>query len=218
MTSGQLQLKFLFICAFLLFNDFSNASADDRQEIFDRSPGAIDQGEFVARHKIADSQDDATRLFKRLAQTSEVREQSLLASAILKQWAKSNSDTAMLLLSRSVHAAKIGETELARKLADDVVNLEPEWSEAFMHRARLRLAQGGGQSEIKAGIADLERALELEPRRFDALELLGPLYESLGEQRKALESYQKALTFLSANPELQAQERRLRLNLEQEKH
>ena len=87
-----------------------------------------------------------------------------------------------------------------------------------MHRARLRLAQGGGQSEIKAGIADLERALELEPRRFDALELLGPLYESLGEQRKALESYQKALTFLSANRELQAQERRLRLNLEQEKH
>jgi len=121
----------------------------------------------------------------------------------------------MLLLSRSVHAAKIGETELARKLADDVVSLEPQWSEAFMHRARLGLAQGGGQSEIKAGIADLERALELEPRRFDALELLGPLYESLGE-REALKSYQKALTFLSANPELQAQEQRLRLNLERE--
>ena len=218
MISDQLQLKFLFIFAFLIFNDFSNASADDKQEIFNRVPEVIDQGEFVARHEIADSQDDMTRLFKRLAQTSEAREQSLLASAILKQWAKSNSDTAMLLLSRSVHAAKIGELDLARTLADDVVNLEPQWSEAFMYRARLRPAQGGGQSEIKARIADLERALGLEPRRFDALELLGPLYDSLGDQRKALESYQKALTFLSANPELQAQERRLRLSLEQEKH
>lgn len=218
MTSGQSQPKFLFICAFLNIINFSNVRADVREEIFDRSLGLRDQGEFVAPHKIADSQDNTTRLFERLLQTSEAREQSLLASAILKHWAQSSSDTARLLLSRSIHAAKIGEKDLARKLADDVVSLEPQWSEGFMYRARLRLAQGDGQGDLTAAITDLETALVLEPRRFDALELLGRLYESLGDQRKALEAYHKALTFLSANPELQAQERRLRLSLEQEKH
>lgn len=217
MKNSQSQLNFLFICAFLNLIDFSNARADNQQDLFDASRDIRDQGEFVARHKIADSQDNTARLFKKLAQTSEPREQSLVASAILKLWAASTSDTALLLLSRSAYAAKIGQADLARKLADDVVGLESQWSEAFVYRARLRAAQNERPDELKAAISDLDKALLLEPRRFDALEFQGSLYETLGDRQKALEAYEKALTFLSANPELQAQARRLRLSLGQEK-
>jgi len=214
MMSVQSHPKFLIIFSFLIFTDLSCASAEVNQDVFDQQPEGMDHDKFVARHKIVVSHDEASPLFKKLAQTTEDRTQNLLANAILKQWAQSHSDTAMLLLSRSTQAEKIGEKVLARKLVDDVVSLEPNWSEGFVYRARLRMAQ----KDIKGAITDLESALQLEPRRFDALELLGRLNEANGDQHKALEAYQKALEFLSANPQLLAQEQRLRFSLEQEKH
>jgi tetratricopeptide (TPR) repeat protein len=108
-------------------------------------------------------------------------------------------------------AAELGGAQLAAQaLLDHVIALDPRWSEGFVRRARAKAARGDGAGARE----DLEAALRLEPRRFDALALLGALFEEAGDKKGALDAYRRALALDPKQEALQKIEERLRLDVE----
>jgi tetratricopeptide (TPR) repeat protein len=149
-------------------------------------------------------------LVVRLKSAADEPEALAIGSRILGLFAGNASDTLALLTARAA-AAEIGGAQLAAQaLLDHVIALDPAWSEGFVRRARLKAARGDG-----AGARDdIEAALGLEPRRFDALALLGALLEEAGDKKAALDAYRRALALDPKLEALQKSEERLRLDVE----
>ncbi len=149
-------------------------------------------------------------LLGRLKIASDEAEAQAIADRILAVFATTSSDTIALLSSRAAAAAISGAQPVAEALLDDVIVLDPTWSEGFVRRARVRAERGdaGGAKE------DLEAALRLEPKRFDAFSALGALREEAGDKKAALDAYRHALALDPMQEALQKSEERLRLDVE----
>jgi tetratricopeptide (TPR) repeat protein len=149
-------------------------------------------------------------LLGRLRTASDDPEAQAIANRVLAIFATTSSDTIALLSSRAAAAAIAGAQPVAEALLDDVIVLDPSWSEGFVRRARMRAARGdaGGARE------DLEAALRIEPRRFDAFSTLGALQEEAGDKKAALDAYRRSLALDPMQEALQKSEERLRLDVE----
>jgi tetratricopeptide (TPR) repeat protein len=161
-----------------------------------------------AQQSTTDNSDDA--LLERLARAQDELESRHIADALLRRWSQANSDTINLLVARAQAAEAAGASPLARGLLDYVVLLAPNWAEGFVRRARVRAAVGddGGAQ------ADLETALRLEPRRFDALTLLSVVAERSGDKQQALSASRRALALQPMNEDLRKTEERLKSDVE----
>ncbi len=149
-------------------------------------------------------------LFRRLESARDDAESRGARAAILAKLARAGSDTIDLLVARAAAAEAAGAPDVARELLDYVVNLAPEWSDGYVKRARVRASAG----EDFGAIADLEAALRIEPRRFDALEMLGAVSERAGEKKPALDAYRRAQAIDPRNEESRRNAERLRVEVE----
>jgi tetratricopeptide (TPR) repeat protein len=149
-------------------------------------------------------------LFARLGDAEDAREAQGAATAILRRWARSGSDTIDLLSARAVAAEAAGQGPLARELLNYVVVLAPQWADGFVRRSRVKAAEG----DDAGALADLETAARLEPKRFDALAAIGVLAEKTGEKKRALEALRRARDITPSDETLQKNEERLRLEVE----
>lgn len=149
-------------------------------------------------------------LFRRLETAEDDLQSGLARAAILSRLARSNSDTVDLLAARAGAAEAAGAPDVARELLDYVVSLAPEWSDGFVRRARVRATAG----EDYGAIADLEAAIKIEPRRFDALEMLGVVAERTGEKKQALDAYRRARALDPHNEDSRKNAERLRVVVE----
>src|SRR5689334_1108822 len=116
-------------------------------------------------------------------------------------WVQTPSDTVALLMSRSKAALDAHQNEVALKLLDAVIKLRPDYVEAWNRRATLYYLQ----NDYGRSLADIQQALVREPRHFGALAGLGMIMQDLGEDRRALEAFRKALDvdpYLEKVPEL----------------
>ncbi len=153
---------------------------------------------------------DMAALFARLAGAEDEREAQGAASAILRRWSASGSDTIDLLAARALAAEQAGAPALAKALLDYIVALSPHWPEGFVRRARVKASEG----DVAGALADLETAAQLEPKRFDALAALGALAEKAGDKKRALDAWRKALQIYPRDPGLERDVERLRLEVE----
>jgi tetratricopeptide (TPR) repeat protein len=110
-------------------------------------------------------------------------------------WMISPSDTASLLMSRVRRAVEAKNIDLAVKLLDSIVVLRPDYIEAWNRRATLHYMQ----KDFARSIEDIRQTLAREPRHFGALAGLGLIMQELGEDKRALEVYRKAI---EVNPHL----------------
>ncbi len=149
-------------------------------------------------------------LFKRLAATSDPDEANGISAAIQNVWMQSDSDTASLLMQRAMAAQQEGHLPLALALFDKVVALAPDWAEAWNKRAGTRLLGG----DLAGATDDLQHVLKLEPRQFSALVALGFILEKQGLDKRALESFRKALALNPQQPEIQSIVEKLRTEVE----
>jgi len=149
-------------------------------------------------------------LFRRLETAQDELQSRLARAAIVSRLARSNSDTVDLLAARAGAAEAAGAPDVARELLDYVVSLAPDWSDGFVRRARVRATAG----EDYGAIADLEAAIKIEPRRFDALEMLGVVAERAGEKKQALDAYRRARALDPRNEESRKNAERLRVEVE----
>ncbi|WP_315706610.1 MULTISPECIES: tetratricopeptide repeat protein [unclassified Bradyrhizobium] len=111
-------------------------------------------------------------------------------------WLQTPSDTVALLMSRSKAALDGHQTEVARKLLDAVIKLRPDYVEAWNRRATLYYLQ----NDYAHSLADIQQVLIREPRHFGALAGLGMIMQDLGDDKRALDAFRKALEI---NPHLE---------------
>jgi tetratricopeptide (TPR) repeat protein len=106
------------------------------------------------------------------------------------------SDTAALLMSRAKQAMDAQKVDVALKLLDSVVKLRPDYTEAWNRRATLYYLK----NDYVHSIQDIQQVLIREPRHFGALAGLGMIMQDLGDDKRALEAFRKAL---AVNPHLE---------------
>jgi tetratricopeptide (TPR) repeat protein len=111
-------------------------------------------------------------------------------------WLHTPSDTAALLMMRAKVAMDAHQFDVALKLLDAIVKLRPDYTEAWNRRATLYYLK----NDYMRSLADIEQVLIREPRHFGALAGLGMIMQDLGDDKRALDAFRKALAI---NPHLE---------------
>jgi tetratricopeptide (TPR) repeat protein len=116
-------------------------------------------------------------------------------------WTQTPSDTTALLMSRAKAAMDAQQMDVALKLLDAVVKLRPDYVEGWNRRATLYYLR----NDYTHSIEDIEQVLAREPRHFGALTGLGMIMQDIGDDKRALDAFRKALAidpYLDKVPEL----------------
>src|SRR4249919_208605 len=111
-------------------------------------------------------------------------------------WLQTPSDTAALLMLRAKAAMDAQQTDVALKLLDAVIKLRPDYVEAWNRRATLYYLR----NDYARSLADIEQVLVREPRHFGALAGLGMIMQDIGDEKRALDAFRRAL---AVNPHLE---------------
>jgi tetratricopeptide (TPR) repeat protein len=114
---------------------------------------------------------------------------------------QSGSATADLLMLRARARIEAKDTKLAFELLDAVIAVAPNFTEAWAQRATLRYIT----KDISGALADLRVVLAREPRHYAALTGLGMILQELGENKRALEAFRRALVvdpYLDSVPDI----------------
>ena len=104
-------------------------------------------------------------------------------------WLVSKSDTTNLLMTRVKTAMDGEDLDLAIKLLDQIIQIKPDYTEAWNRRATAYYMK----KEFNRSLSDIRQVLAREPRHFGALAGLGLIMQDLGDDKRALEIYRKAL-------------------------
>ncbi|MCZ8315335.1 tetratricopeptide repeat protein [Phreatobacter sp.] len=135
-------------------------------------------------------------LYSRLREAENARQARVLEAQIGMLMSVSGSDTADLLMGRAQQAMQQRQADLALSLLDAVIDLQPDFTEAWSRRATLYFAR----REFGRALSDLENVLRLEPRHFGAMVGLGMLLQQLGDEKGALTAFQQAM---EVNPHIE---------------
>src|SRR3954470_23386486 len=111
-------------------------------------------------------------------------------------WMQTPSDTAALLMLRAKAAMDAQKADVAMKLLDSVIKLRPDYIEAWNRRATLYYLK----NDYTHSLEDIRQVLIREPRHFGALAGLGMIMQDIGDEKRALEAFRKAL---AVNPHLE---------------
>ncbi len=128
-------------------------------------------------------------LYAFLATEGDKRQGGEIGAAIERLWRYTGGDTANLLIDRAEGFSMKNESERGLPLADAAVDLAPDYAEAWSHRAYIHYRM----NNHAAALADLRRALALEPNHFRALDGMAKILVVLGEKKAALAAYEKLI-------------------------
>jgi len=178
----------LALAAVLSLSAFAPAMAE--------SGGWADAPDKVPRAPRGDRFKNLDFLFEALKAAPDADSAKLVEGRIWALWIASGSDTADLLMTRVKTATDEKDTALALQLLDALIDLKPDYIEAWNRRATIHFAN----KDYAKSVADIRQVLAREPRHFGALTGLGVIMQELGEEKLALEAFRRAL---AVNPHLQ---------------
>ena len=153
----------IFIVLIFIFLSFSNLFADERKKQLDKL--------FLELKT-----DNPILTFK-------------TEQKIWKIWSthpKNNELT--IMLSKGSELVKNNQLNEAINIFNDVIELDPNWAEAWNKRATVLYLIG----EFQKSQNDIDKVLKLEERHFGALAGQGLVNIQLKNYEKAIESYEKA--------------------------
>ncbi|WP_423890079.1 tetratricopeptide repeat protein [Bradyrhizobium sp.] len=110
-------------------------------------------------------------------------------------WLQTPSDTVLLLMTRAKAAMVAQNSDVALQLLDAVIRLRPDYVEGWNRRATLYYLR----NDYAHSLADIEQVLAREPRHFGALAGLGMIMQDLGDDKRALDAFRRAI---AVNPHL----------------
>ena len=153
-------------------------------------PGSwIDPPKKLPRVQRGDRTNNLDFLFGALKVAPDEASSKSIEERIWALWLVSKSDTANLLMTRVKTAMDGEDLDLAIKLLDSIVKLKPDYVEAFNRRATAYYMK----KDFNRSLEDIRQVLAREPRHFGALAGLGLIMQDLGDDKRALEIYRKAL-------------------------
>jgi tetratricopeptide (TPR) repeat protein len=135
-------------------------------------------------------------LFEALKVAPDADSAKHIENRIWALWLASGSDTATLLMTRVKTAVDGKDTDLAIKLLDSIIELRPDYVEAWNRRATIRFTQ----KDYVRAMADIRQVLALEPRHFGAISGLGMIMQEFGDDKRALDAFRRAV---QVHPHLQ---------------
>ncbi|MGA9321834.1 MAG: tetratricopeptide repeat protein [Xanthobacteraceae bacterium] len=135
-------------------------------------------------------------LFEALKIAPDAESAKAIEERIWALWVVSGSDTCNLLMGRVKAATDEKDYGLAIKLLDAVIELKPNYTEAWNRRATLHFLQ----KDYGQALTDIREVLAREPRHFGAWSGLGLILQEFGDDKHALEAYRRALAI---NPHLE---------------
>lgn len=177
----------LALAAFVVFGGLSSAAAEP-----DKTPAPA-TGEKAA--KARDHGRDIQFLLGALKAAPDEETAKIVEQRIMALWLVSGSDTADLLMARSKAAIDGQDLDLALQLLDSIVELRPDFAEAWNRRATVYFLK----KDYGRALQDLQQVLAREPRHFGALAGLGMILQEFGDDKRALEIFRRAL---DVNPHL----------------
>ncbi len=136
-----------------------------------------------------DPMSDLDTLFAALKLAPNDTTAKAIESRIWAVWMISGSDTCNLLMARVKAATDADDYDLALKLIDAIIEIKPDYVEAWNQRATIFYMK----NDYAHAIADLGEVLAREPRHFGALSGLGMMLQELGDDKDALKAYRDAL-------------------------
>ena len=147
-------------------------------------------------------QAELDHLLAVLKRTANQKEAAKISRQIQGLWSQSGSDTIDLLMQWAEDG--INQQDYARALdfLDNVVALQPDYAEGWARRAAVHVQL----NDLTLAMSDLQRSLELEPRNYNALFLVGSILEMTGRNKLALHAYEDALKIY---PQMQRAQKRV---------
>jgi tetratricopeptide (TPR) repeat protein len=150
---------------------------------------------------VTDRRDATLReLFTRLASAASEREAGAIEREIWSAWLATDDALAAPWIRRGLTAMETRDFAAALAAFDRVVELAPDYAEGWNKRATLHWLRGAFDDSI----ADIDRALALEPRHFGALSGLAMIREAQGRPFEALEALEKLIHIHPRLPHLRA--------------
>jgi len=137
----------------------------------------------------AEREKTLSDLYALLATADDEDTAKAITDAIERVWLHSGSATIDVLMERSIKAMSQKKVDLALKLLDSVVDLAPDYTEAWNRRAYVHFVR----KDTERALGDLRRALALDPNHFKALDGLAQILREIGQKKPALKSFRQLL-------------------------
>jgi tetratricopeptide (TPR) repeat protein len=160
----------------------------------------VRRGAYVALGVLGKN-EDLPLLFSALYDNDKLL-RKISEDAIWKVWARSGSPAHDRLYQHGVEQMQSGELTSAVSSFTTLIQLAPEFAEAWNKRATLYFMLGKNDLSI----ADCDEVLAREPNHFGALSGYGLLMLREGEYRRALDYFEQALT---SNPNMAGVQRNI---------
>jgi len=143
----------------------------------------------LPRPQTGDSKINIDKLFEALKIAPTEESAKYVENRIWALWLAAGGDTSNLLMGRVKTAMEKKEPDVALKLLNAIIDLKPDFVEAWNRRATIYF----NNKDYVSAIADIHEVLMREPRHFGALSGLGTIMQELGDDKAALEAYRRAL-------------------------
>src|SRR5262245_61372190 len=128
-------------------------------------------------------------LFEALKAAPDDESAKAIENRIWALWFASGSDTADLLMARVKQAMEAKNFDLAIRLLGSIIEIRPSYIEAWNRRATVYFLK----KDYSNSLADIRQVLSREPRHFGALAGLGTILNEIGDERRALDAFRRAL-------------------------
>jgi tetratricopeptide (TPR) repeat protein len=129
------------------------------------------------------------RLFAALRAAPTDESAKYIEGRIWALWAASGGDTATLLMGRVKIALDGKDFDLAIKLLTAIIDIKPDYIEAWNRRATIYYLR----RDYGSSLADLRHVLAREPRHFGAWAGVGMIMREVGDDKAALHAFRRAI-------------------------
>ena len=138
---------------------------------------------------------DANRVLERLGDT-DARVQTAAATAVWQIWGRSGDPKIDQLFSRGLEQMQASALGDALATFNEIVRRKPAFAEGWNKRATIYFLLGENEKSLK----DCDEVFKRNPHHFGALSGAGQIHLQLGNMRRALELFRRAV---EVNPNLQ---------------
>lgn len=196
----MIPLTLFLLCMVGIFstNGFGQSSSSSLLDLVEK--GTVEQRYWAIEQLAREGDSTAIPVLVKALRDGDWRVRSAAEEALWSIWHRSGNEEVDALLAKGILQMQQRAFDAAIETFSAVIAKAPDFAEGYNKRATTYYLMG----EFEKSIQDCEKTLELNPVHFGALSGEGLNYLGLGEPRKALEYFERAV---QVNPNLEQTKR-----------